>query len=212
MKAEITYDIYNVRSINKFIARVEKTHNDSIKSDSGLELWVDNRYNEHLPRVHHGTVISAPKNCQYVPKGAKIWFHHNVTKLLSPQKIAKDVYYMTYDDTLDNCINNHAIAYEKEDGTIEPLGWFMMVNPVGTTEGLKSDAIQIVNLKNLKEDIGEIVYANQRTLDYFQLKIGDKICYQKSSRYEVDINGQKLFRIRPQTALYKIKEDGSKES
>lgn len=209
MKAEITYDIYNVRSIHKFIIRVEKTHNDRLKSDSGLDLWVDNRYNEHLHRAHFGTVISAPKNCQHVRKGAKIWFHHNVTKLLSPQRIAKDVYYMTYNDTLEDSINNHAIAYEKEDGSIESLGWFILVKPTGTTEGLKSEAIQIVNLKNLKEDIGEIVYANQRTLDYFQLKIGDKICYQKSSRYEVDINGDKLFRIRAQTALYKIEDNGS---
>ena len=46
-----------MKTLDLFVVELEKTINDTIKTDSGLELYVDNRFNEFEHRVTEGPVV-----------------------------------------------------------------------------------------------------------------------------------------------------------
>ena len=49
-----------MKTLNLFVVELEKTLNDTIKTESGLELYVDNRFDEFEHRVTEGPVVCAP--------------------------------------------------------------------------------------------------------------------------------------------------------
>lgn len=49
-----------MKSISRFIVSIPKKIQDTITTDSGLELYVDNRFNEFEHRSTSGEVVSSP--------------------------------------------------------------------------------------------------------------------------------------------------------
>jgi co-chaperonin GroES (HSP10) len=205
-------DIDKAQAIKYFLIRVPKTHNDTIKLKSGIELAVDAKWDEKSNRIHDGIVVAPPKKLEgVVQRGARVWFHHMVTHLQRKQNVHQDVYYAFYDGRMENSIECQVIAYQNPNEQITPLNWFILVKPTESSQKVTSSVISVVNLKNLIDNIGQVCFINDQTAKYFDLKVGDVVRYSDNSCYEVKIDGELYYRVRPQNVMYKIEQEHGKE-
>ena len=68
-----------MKTMNLFVVKVDKPINDTMKTDGGLELFVDTRFNEFEHRQVFGEVVSAPLLIENdVEPGDTLYFHHLV--------------------------------------------------------------------------------------------------------------------------------------
>ena len=56
-----------------------------------------------------------------------------------------------------------------------------------------------------KSNIGILKYANSKT-EFLGAKVGDKVYFENNSDYEMDIEGERLFRMKNNDLIYVIKE------
>ena len=114
-----------MKTYNLFIVKLDKTMNDTIKTDSGLELYIDTRFDEFENRVTEGPVVAIPfKYNTGVKEGDTLYFHHLVVMNEGQVLTGEDNTYMVRYDP-EHIVNNQAIAYKcKDDGKIRCLaGW-----------------------------------------------------------------------------------------
>ncbi|MEL0118170.1 MAG: hypothetical protein VXB01_04435, partial [Opitutae bacterium] len=112
-----------MRSLNMFIVELDKPINDTISTESGIELYINTDYEggEFKYRVTDGPVIATPAKYKTPVKvGDTLYFHHLVV-MQGGQKITglENSYFVTYNP--ENAVNNQAIAYKNKKGKIEPL-------------------------------------------------------------------------------------------
>ena len=68
-----------MRTFDLFVVELKKLVNDTITTDSGLELYIDNRFNEFKNRTTEGPVVATPfKYDTGVEVGDTLYFHHLV--------------------------------------------------------------------------------------------------------------------------------------
>ena len=68
-----------MKTLDLFVVELEKQINDTIKTESGLELYVDSKWNEFKHRVTEGPVVAATlKHNTGVEEGDTLYFHHLV--------------------------------------------------------------------------------------------------------------------------------------
>ena len=68
-----------MKPLEIFVVELEKQINDTIKTESGLELYVDSKWNEFKFRVTEGPVVAPPlKYDTGVKAGDTLYFHHLV--------------------------------------------------------------------------------------------------------------------------------------
>ena len=65
-----------MKSLDKFIVEIEKELQDTITTDSGLELYISTKYNEFEHRTTEGKVLAAPLKYDTGAKaGDTLYFH-----------------------------------------------------------------------------------------------------------------------------------------
>lgn len=200
-----------MKAIQRVLIQVPQTHDETIKTKSGLELFVDIRYNEVDYRKQTGIVVSAPKKHQDVlTVGSEVWFHQIITNLQKPRRLKDDIYYAIIDDTEENCVTSQIFAYKNNpQDKIKPFGWFILVEPIGGSikEKPKSNFLEVVSFKKEVDDIGVVKAINKQTSDKYGINIGDTIVYNKSARYAIYDGETMYYRVRPQSVLYKEEND-----
>ena len=70
-----------MKTFNFFVVELKQLINDTIKTDSGLELYIDTRFEmgEFEYRITEGPVVAAPfKYDTGVEPGDTLYFHHLV--------------------------------------------------------------------------------------------------------------------------------------
>lgn len=112
-----------MKTLDIFVVELEKQFNDTVTTDSGLELYLDSKFNEFEHRVTEGPVICSPiKHETGVEKGDTLYFHHlvviNEGQVLTGNK---DHYLVRYDP--EHTINNQAIAYKSKKQVKYHLLW-----------------------------------------------------------------------------------------
>lgn len=192
---------------NNFILFLPKTHNDTIETDGGLQLFSDPKWNESHMRAYHARCISAPQSLQgVVPKGCDIWFKHNMAKIkrdgVSDKMIRDGYYWLPYTDSYEDNINNQAIAYRDKEGNIKTLGWFTLVKPVDSMdEKIESSVLELVSFKKRQLNLGKIFSISDNAKELFGVDVGDTIYYKNTQQYRVEIDGEMYYRVRPQGIL-----------
>ena len=192
---------------NNFILFLPKSHEDTITTAGGLQLFSDPKWSEADKRAYSARMVSAPKELEdKIPRGCDIWFKHNMVAIKRDKvtdHMLKDGYYwLPYTDSYENNINNQAIAYRDTDGSIKTLGWFTLVKPYGSTdEDVKSSVIEVVSFKEKAMNLGRIFSISDNAKNMFGVDVGDIIYYKKNQRYRVEIDGETYYRIRPQGIL-----------
>lgn len=193
-----------MNSLKDFIVFVPQRLNDKIVVN-GLELYVDPKYDEFSHRKTSGEVVAVPlKYNTGVKEGDTIYFHHHVV-INGGQKMqyGEDLYLVRYSDT--RATENQAIAHKsKETGEVKPMkGWSLLTPYMEETPKL-SEIIETVELTE-KPYTNGIVAFDSDELAEIGVKKGDIVGFKKNHDYEVDIDGEKYFRVRTEDLLY-VKE------
>ena len=113
-----------MKTFDLFIVELEKTVNDTITTDSGLELYIETKFenSEFDHRVTQGPVVAVPfKYDTGVSVGDTLYFHHLVVMQEGQVLTGVDNHYFVQYGK--QAIGNQAFAYKsKETGEIKCLG------------------------------------------------------------------------------------------
>ena len=191
-----------MKTLDLFVVEIEKLVNDTITTDSGLELYIDNRFNEFQNRTNEAVVVSAPlKYDTGVKAGDTLYFHHLVVVNDGQPLTGEDNHYLVrFDPTAT--INNQAIAYKcQETGRVHPLAGWSLLEGVEEEEKKQSDLIEVVTLKESPVTKGMVAFAAP-WVDELGLKVGDIVGFAKNMDYRIKIDGKEYYRTRAEDLMY----------
>ena len=189
-----------MKTMNLFVVKVDKPINDTMKTDGGLELFIDTRFNEFEHRQVFGEVVSAPLLIENdVEPGDTLYFHHLVV-VEGGQKIPwEENHYMVKCDK-QFTIGNQAFAYKKKgsDEIIPLFGWCLLEQ----AEVEKEETF--IEIINTEEDLPltGIVSFDADCLKDLDVKKGDEVGFEKNMDYRVKIDGKEYYRVRSEDLLY----------
>ena len=190
-----------MRPFDLFIVELEKTINDTIKTESGLELYVDTKFNEFEHRVTEGPVVASPfKYDTGIEPGDTLYFHHLVV-MNDGQGLTgfEDHYLVRYNP--EHAVNNQAIAYKNKDGEIKLLGGWTLLKPVEEPEDVGEAIIEVIQLEESDKLKGELAFESKHTGD-LGIKKGDIVGFKKNMDYRIVIDDQEYYRVRAEDLLY----------
>ncbi len=192
-----------MKTLDLFVVEIEKLVNDTITTDSGLELYIDNRFNEFQNRTTEAVVVSSPlKYDTGVKAGDTLYFDHLVVVNDGQPLTGEDNHYLVRFDP-DNVVNNQAIAYKsKETGEIHPLAGWSLLKGVEEEEEPESTIIEVVKLKDKPVTKGAVAF-QAPWVDELGLKVGDVVGFQKNMDYRIKIDGEEYYRTPADRLLYK---------
>jgi co-chaperonin GroES (HSP10) len=192
-----------MKTLDIFVVELEKQFKDTMTTDSGLELYVDNRFNEFEHRTTEGPVICSPlKYDTGVKKGDTLYFHHlvviNEGQVLTGNK---NHYLVRYDP--NHTINNQAIAFKsKKTGKVKPLmGWALLEFTEQEELDIKSDLIEVVDLSEKLPTKGRVAF-DSPWLEELGVKAGDVVGFKQNRDYRIKIEGKEYYRTRAEDLLY----------
>lgn len=202
-----------MKSITSFIVKIDQPIKDKIQTASGVELFVDTRFNEFQYRTTSGEVIAVPSAAinkrsaaasdsqSFVQPGDTLYFHHLVVMDKTQALSGVDDHYMVKHDPV-HTLNNQAIAYKsKETGEIIPLFGWCLLSPYKEKNPEEEGFIKIIKIKEEPETLG-VVAKSCPELDDIGVKVGDVVGFPKGMDYRIDIDGVELYRTRIQDLLY----------
>lgn len=192
-----------MKTMNLFVVKVDKPINDTMKTDGGLELFVDTRFNEFEHRQVFGEVVSAPLLIENdVEPGDTLYFHHLVV-VEGGQKIPWEENHYIVKCDKQFTIGNQAFAYKKKGSDkITPLfGWCLLEEAEVEKE---ESFIELVNTEENLPLTG-IVSFDADCLKELDVKKGDEVGFAKNMDYRVNIDGKEYYRVRSEDLLY-VKE------
>ena len=192
-----------MKTFNLFIVELERTINDTITTSGGLELYIDNRFNEFENRVTEGPVVAVPFKYETgVKPGDTLYFHHLVVVNEGQPLTGNDNHYLVrYDE--DHAINNQAIAFKDSDtNSIHPLAGWSLLAPVEEEEVQESEIIEVVKLKEKPTTRGRVAFTSSG-VEEVGLKVGDVVGFKENRDYRIKIDGKEYYRTRIQDLMYK---------
>lgn len=191
-----------MKTFDLFIVELEKTVNDTITTDSGLELYIETKFEnaEFDYRVTEGPVVAVPfKYDTGVEVGDTLYFHHLVVMQEGQALTGVDNnYFVKYSEI---AIGNQAIAYKsKRTGEIRCLGGWTLLEPVDE-ESQKSEVIELVELNEKLPTKGRVVYTCDES-DDMGVQPGDVVGFKQNRDYRIKIDGVEMYRTRAEDLLY----------
>ena len=192
-----------MKTFNLFIVELERTINDTITTSGGLELYIDNRFNEFENRVTEGPVVAVPFKYETgVKPGDTLYFHHLVVVNEGQPLTGNDNHYLVrYDE--DHAINNQAIAFKDGDtNSIHPLAGWSLLEPVEEEEVQESKIIEVVKLKEKPTTRGRVAFTSSG-VEEVGLKVGDVVGFKENRDYRIKIDGKEYYRTRVEDLMYK---------
>ena len=193
-----------MKTFDLFIVELEKTVNDTITTDSGLELYIETKFEngEFDHRVTQGPVVAVPfKYDTGGNVGDTLYFHHLV--VMQEGQVLTGVdnhYFVKYGK---QAIGNQAIAYKSKDtGEIKCLGGWTLLEPI-EDESITSDIIEVVELNEKLPTKGRVVYTcGNGTCDDVVINPGDIVGFKENRDYRIKIDGAEMYRTRAEDLLY----------
>ena len=191
-----------MKTFNLFVVELDRTINDTITTSGGLELYIDNRFNEFENRVTEGPVVAVPfKYETCVEPGDTLYFHHLVVINEGQPLTGNDNHYLVrYDE--DHAINNQAIAFKsKSTGAIYPLAGWSLLEPVEEKEVQESQIIEVVKLNEALPTKGRVAFTSSG-IEALGLEVGDVVGFKENRDYRIKIDGKEYYRTRTEDLMY----------
>jgi len=192
-----------MKTLEVFVVELEKQFHDTIKTDGGLELYVDSRFNEFEHRVTEGPVVSPPiKYDTGVSVGDTLYFHHLVVLNEGQVLTGEDNHYLVRYDP-EHTINNQAIAYKnKKTEEVKPLsGWALLESVEQNELKTESDVIEIIEMEEKLPTKGRVAFESD-WLEEIGVKKGDVVGFKQNRDYRITIEGTEYYRTRVEDLLY----------
>jgi co-chaperonin GroES (HSP10) len=191
-----------MKTFDLFVVEIKKRINDTIKTESGLELYIDNRFDEFKNRTTEAPVVAVPfKYDTGVEVGDTLYFHHLVVINDGQPLTGEDNHYLVRFDP-DHTVNNQAIAYKSaKTGRVHPLAGWSLLERVEEREEKQSDIIDVVKLKDNPVTKGKVSFAPP-WVEELGLEVGDVVGFKKNIDYRITIEGKEYYRVRAQDLMY----------
>lgn len=193
-----------MKSLKNFIVEIEKELKDEIITDSGLKLYIDNKYNEFEHRTTEGKILSVPIKYDTGAKdGDTLYFHHHVVINGGSPLNKKDKQYVVNFDAV-HASQNQAIAYKDQDsGEISPLDGWALLEPVEKDDPGPKGSIEVVELTEKPVTEGVVSFPT-KDLDEIGVSDGDVVGFKKNRDYRIKIDGKEYYRVAVSELLYKL--------
>lgn len=191
-----------MRTFDLFVVELEKTLNDTIVTDSGLELYISTKYDEFENRVTEGPVVAVPFKYDHgVEVGDTLYFHHHVVIDRGQPLTGEDNHYIVqYNPTYT--AGNQAIGYKSaKTGRVSPLAGWSLLEGVEEPEEEQSGIIEVVKLKQNPVTKGRVAF-EAPWLEEIGLKVGDVVGFKENRDYRIKIDGKEYYRTRAEDLLY----------
>lgn len=192
-----------MKPLDLFVVHIESKVQDTIKTASGLELYVDTKFDEFKHRTTEAKVVAVP--CKYetgVQPGDTLYFHHLVVLNDGQPLTGEDKSYIVKYSP-DIALNNQAIAFKsKETGEVSPLcGWTLLESCEEDSDGPDTE----IELVKLKEDpvLTGVVSFDTEHLEEIGVEKGDTVGFAKNMDYRIIIDGKEYYRVPTDRLLYK---------
>jgi len=192
-----------MKTFNLFVVELEKTIDDTITTSGGLELYVDNRFNEFENRITEGPVVAVPFKYETgVKPGDTLYFHHLVVVNEGQPLTGDDNHYLVrYDE--DHAINNQAIAFKDSDtGDVHPLAGWSLLEAIEEETIQESSIIEVVKLEEKLPTRGRVAFTSSG-IEKIGLSVGDVVGFKENRDYRITIDGKEYYRTRVEDLLYK---------
>ena len=182
-----------MKTFDLFVVELDKQFDDTIKTDSGLELFIDTKFNEFENRIQEGPVIASPfKYDTGVKVGDTLYFHHLVVLNEGQVLTGEHNHYLVRFDP-EHTINNQAIAYkDQHTGSISPLAGWSILEPVEEEIAKESDLIEVVKLSEDPVTKGRVAFSAPWIED-IGAKVGDVVGFKKNMDYRIKIDGKEYY-------------------
>ena len=191
------------------IKRKKNTKDEITVGDK--KIYIDTSWYELDHMIQYGIVRYIPKfvhknfnTTMELEKGDKVYCHH----FIADEKNIIEI----YDEKLSRM--NYGMLYARvRDGKVHMLADWVLVEIVkDKEEELKTDSgIWLKTQEEKKEQIGKIKYVNSKSIDD-GFKPGDTVMFIKDADYEMEVEGEKLYRMRNQDILAKVDEESLPEA
>ena len=191
-----------MKTFDLFVVEIDKRIKDTMKTESGLELYIDNRFNEFQNRTTEAPVVAVPfKYDTGVEVGDTLYFHHLVVINDGQPLTGEDNHYLVRFDP-DNTVNNQAIAYKSaKTGRVHPLAGWSLLERVEEREEKQSDIIDVVKLKDNPVTKGKVSFTPP-WVEELGLEVGDVVGFRKNMDYRITIEGTEYYRVRAEDLWY----------
>ena len=192
-----------MKTFNLFVVELEKLVDDTITTDSGLELYIDTRFNEFENRITEGPVVAVPFKYETgVKPGDTLYFHHLVVINEGQPLTGDDNHYLVrYDE--DHAINNQAIAFKDSDtGNVHPLAGWSLLEAIEEETVQESSIIEVVKLEEKLPTRGRVAFSSSG-IEALDLSVGDVVGFKENRDYRITIDGKEYYRTRVEDLLYK---------
>ena len=191
-----------MKTFDLFVVKIDKRINDTITTESGLELYIDNRFNEFKNRTTEAPVVAVPfKYDTGVEVGDILYFHHLVVINDGQPLTGEDNHYLVRYDP-DHTVNNQAIAYKSaKTGRVHPLAGWSLLERVEEREEKQSDIIDVVKLKDSPVTKGKVSFTPP-WVEELGLEVGDVVGFRKNMDYRITIEGTEYYRVRAEDLWY----------
>lgn len=220
-----------MKSLRHFLVRVPNVTKNTIEIN-GEMMYLDTKFDEFNHRTMDGEVVATPAKYETeVEVGDTMYFHHHVvlggnhlqmsdktTQLEETKKRGQfidpddDIYVVYYDGNRDP-ISTQAYAFKsKRTGEIRLLSdWIFLVpeDQEQTEEEEFKIGNQIIYLLPKKEEPGEkfgYVKWSSPKLEELGLEPGDKVLIRKNADYEMEVDGERLYRTFLKSIHGKVEE------
>lgn len=190
-----------MKTFDLFVVELKKLTNDTITTESGMELYIDTKYNEFEHRVTEGPVVAVPfKYDTGVSIGDTLYFHHLVVMNNGQPLTGEDDHYLVR-YTPEHTVNNQAIAYKNKEGVITPLGGWVLLTPVEEDSPTQDSSIEVVSFSPPTVTKGRLAFSTKETED-LSIKEGDVVGFPVNRDYSITIDGDEYYRVRNEDLLY----------
>lgn len=187
---------------NKVLLSLDKEMEDTIVTDSGLELQLDTDFNTLYHAKRDGYVFATnPRMEAYgLKKGVHCYFHHFVTvesnewthhQSMAIEELSdkdKKIYQARV-----HPMETEIYAYDDGD-TVTTLFDYVFVRPIINDIPQTESGIYLESVEKEELEVGEVVYLNE-VIEAHGLKKGDIVRFAKDSEYDMEIKGETLYRM-----------------
>lgn len=185
-----------ITPIHDFLVRLPKKFKDTI-TVAGKELYLESKFREFENRYCYGEVVGVPlKYKTPVQVGDTLYFHHHVV-LDARAEIDKELYIVRYSESGGHA--TQAYAY-KRNGNIRLFSNWVFVG-IEKEEGEKTKSGILLLEPSVKKNVATILYESDE-LDREGIKKGDKVYFANNADYEMELEGETVYRMRIDDILY----------
>lgn len=193
-----------MKTLDTFIVQIDKTLQDTIKTESGLELYVDTKYNEFEHRTTEGEIISCPAKYETgAEDGDTLYFHHHVVINGGSPLVEEDKQYIVQYNNEHPAANQAIAVKRKGTNDILPLFGWSLLEPVEKVDKGPSGLIETVELEERPVRQG-VVSFDSPGLKELGVQKGDTVGFKKNRDYRIRIDGKEYYRVALTELLYKV--------